>query len=124
MRFLHGGWEQKKAMKLEIKEANGIVSFIFQGRLDAVTSEGVESDIMQSITEGGRYLYNLASLHYISSAGLRVLLATSKEIQHKQGRFVMCASNPDVRHILEISGFASIFHLVDTLEEGQEALAG
>jgi anti-anti-sigma factor len=111
-------------MKLEIKEANGIVSFIFQGRLDAVTSEGVESDIIQSINEGGRYIYNLASLEYISSAGLRVLLATSKEIQHKQGRFVMCGPSPDVRHILEISGFASIFHLADTLEEGQAALAG
>jgi anti-sigma B factor antagonist len=111
-------------MKMDIREANGIVSFIFQGRLDAVTSEGVEADIMRAITEGGRYLYNLASLHYISSAGLRVLLATSKEIQRRHGRFVMCAPNQDVRHILEISGFASIFHLVDTLEEGQDALAG
>jgi len=111
-------------MKMEIDEANGIVSFIFQGRLDAVTSESVEADIMPAITEGGRYLYNLASLDYVSSAGLRVLLATSKEIQRRQGRFVMCAPNSNVRHILEISGFASIFHLVDTVEEGRRVLTG
>ena len=110
-------------MTMEINEANGMVSFTFQGRLDAVTSEGVEADIMQAITKDGRYLYNLASLEYISSAGLRVLLATSKEIQRKQGRFVMCAPNPNVRNILDISGFASIFHMADTVEEGQRVLA-
>jgi anti-anti-sigma regulatory factor len=35
----------------------------------------------------------------------------------------MCAPNPNVRHILDISGFASIFHMADTLEEGQRVLA-
>ena len=109
-------------MKIESNEANGIVSFIFEGRLDAVTSEGAEADIQTAITVEGRYLYNLAALEYISSAGLRVLLATSKEIQRKGGRFVMCAPNDNVRHILEISGFASIFRLVATVEEGQRML--
>jgi anti-anti-sigma factor len=110
-------------MRIETNEDNGIVSFIFEGRLDAVTSEDAEAAMMAAITEGGRYLYNLASLEYISSAGLRVLLATTKDIQRKQGRFVMCAPNQNVRHILDISGFASIFRLVETLEEGQRVLA-
>ena len=109
-------------MKIESNEANGIVSFIFEGRLDAVTSEVAEADIQTAINAEGRYLYNLAALEYISSAGLRVLLATSKEIQRKSGRFVMCAPNDNVRHILEISGFASIFRLVATVEEGQRML--
>ena len=109
-------------MQIEINEATGIVSFIFAGRLDAVTSEEAETDMQKAITKGGRYLYNLASLDYISSAGLRVLLASTKEIQRHQGRFVMCAPNENVRHILEISGFASIFHLVETLEEGRRRL--
>lgn len=111
-------------MKIETNEAHNVISFIFEGRLDAVTSEDAEAAMMSAIADGGRYLYNLASLDYISSAGLRALLATSKEIQRKGGRFVMCAPSPNVRHILEISGFASIFHLVDTLEEGQQTLSG
>ena len=110
-------------MEFETTEDNGIISFIFKGRLDAVTSETAEAGMMPAIVQGGRYLFNLAALDYISSAGLRVLLATSKEIQRQDGRFVMCAPNPNVRHILDISGFASIFHLVDTLEEAQRVLA-
>jgi anti-anti-sigma factor len=111
-------------MRIETNEENGIVSFIFEGRLDAVTSEKAEADLMTAIDENGRYLYDLTALEYVSSAGLRVLLATSKQIRRKQGRFVMCAANPNVRHILDISGFASLFQLVDTLEEGQQFLSG
>ena len=117
------GRGQDRLMKIEIREDNGVTSFVFQGRLDAVTSEDAEATIMPVIAEGGRYLYDLACLDYISSAGLRILLATSKEIQRQGGRFAMCAPNPNVRQILDISGFASIFHLVDTLDEAQRALA-
>ena len=109
-------------MKIETNEADGVIRFVFEGRLDAVTSEGAETDITKAIVEKGRYLYNLAALDYISSAGLRVLLATTKMIQRKEGRFVMCSPNDNVRHILDISGFASIFPLVDTIEEGHQKL--
>ncbi|MGD9330369.1 MAG: STAS domain-containing protein [Desulfobacterales bacterium] len=109
-------------MKIETSEKDGIVSFTFAGRLDAVTSEATEKEIMQAITPKGRFLYDLTALEYISSAGLRVLLASSKQIQRTEGRFVMCAPNENVRHILEISGFASIFPMADTLEEGRRHL--
>ncbi len=109
-------------MKIETIEENGIVCFIFEGRLDAVSSDDAESAMMKAISGKGLYLYNLASLEYISSAGLRVLLATSKQIKRTEGRFVMCAPNANIRHILDISGFASIFPLVETLEEGQRML--
>jgi len=110
-------------MKIETIEENGIICFIFEGRLDAVSSDDAESAMMKAIVEKGLYLYDLASLEYISSAGLRVLLATTKQIQRTEGRFVMCAANDNVRHILEISGFASIFPMVETREEGQRMLA-
>ena len=109
-------------MRVEINDASGIVSFIFEGRLDAVTAESAEPAIMEAVADKGRYLYDLSSLAYISSAGLRVLLATTKAIKRHEGRFVMAAPNANIRHILNISGFASLFPLVDTVEEGQRML--
>jgi len=109
-------------MKIETIAENGIVRFIFEGRLDAVTSDDAEAAIMKAIAEKGRYLYDLTALDYISSAGLRVLLATTKQIQRTAGRFVMCAPNTNIRHVLDISGFASIFPLVETFDEGQRVL--
>ena len=110
-------------MRIETDHARDIVSFIFEGRLDAVSSDKAETAMMEAVADKGRYLYDLSSLAYISSAGLRILLATTKAIKHRGGRFVMCAPNPDVRHILDISGFASLFPLTDTVEEGQRMLA-
>lgn len=109
-------------MRVETNEASGIVSFIFEGRLDAVSAESVEPAIMEAIVDGGRYLYDLSALAYISSAGLRVLLATTKAIKRHDGRFVMAAPNANIRHILDISGFASLFPLVGTVAEGQRRL--
>jgi len=110
-------------MKIETNAENGIVGFIFEGRLDAVSSEEAESTMMKAIAEKGCYLYDLTALDYISSAGLRVLLSTTKQIKRNDGRFVMCAPNNNIRHVLDISGFASIFPLVDTLDEGQRMLS-
>lgn len=111
-------------MKIETNASNGVVAFIFEGRLDAVSAEHAEAAIMEAIAAKGRYLYDLSSLAYISSAGLRVLLATTKAIQRQGGRYVMAAPNQDVRHILDISGFATLFPLVDTLDEGRRRLIG
>ncbi len=111
-------------MKIETNASNGIVAFIFEGRLDAVSAEHAEAAIMEAIAAKGRYLYDLSSLAYISSAGLRVLLATTKAIQRHGGRYVMAAPNQDVRHILDISGFATLFPLVDTVDEGRRRLIG
>lgn len=109
-------------MKIETDESNGVVSFIFEGRLDAVSAENAEPAIMGAVADKGRYLYDLSSLAYISSAGLRVLLATTKAIKRREGRFVMAAPNENIRHILEVSGFASLFPLVNTVEEGRRLL--
>jgi anti-anti-sigma factor len=111
-------------MRIETDADTGIVAFIFEGRLDAVTSDQVEGELMAAIADNGRYLYDLTSLEYVSSAGLRVLLATSKQIQRQQGAFVMCGANPNVRHILDISGFATLFQLVDSRAEGLQFLRG
>ena len=106
-------------MRIETSEAKGIVAFIFEGRLDAVTSERAETAIMEIIADQGRYLYDLSPLTYISSAGLRVLLATTKAIRRREGRYVMCAPNTNIRHILDISGFATLFPITDSAEEGR-----
>lgn len=111
-------------MEFEIHEDEGIVHVVFVGRLDAVSSEGAEAAIMKAIAPKGRYLYDLTSLDYISSAGLRVLLATTKAIERREGRFVMCAPNDNVRHILNISGFASLFPMADTIAAGRRMLTG
>lgn len=111
-------------MKIDSYEEKGVVCFTLEGRLDAVTSEAAEKVIIERVKgQGGSFLFDLQKLDYISSAGLRVLLATAKEIKRNQGRFAMCTPTRDVRNIFEISGFSSFFPIVDTFDAGLKQLA-
>ncbi|MBL0712504.1 MAG: STAS domain-containing protein [Desulfosarcina sp.] len=112
-------------MNIETFEEQSVFCFKIIGRLDAVTSEEAEPQIMDQVREGqGPFLFDISEMEYISSAGLRVFLATAKEIKRNERRFALCAPNANVRNIFEISGFASFFPIFDTFEDGLKQLSG
>ncbi len=60
------------------------------------------------------------SVDFVSSAGLRVLLATAKRIG-PSGSLRLCGLNPSVREVFDVSGFSTIFAIFD---DDSSALAG
>ena len=115
-----------KDLEMEItqKEENGILSFTIIGRLDADSSpeaEKVVNDALEGQTK--RVLFDLASLEYLSSAGLRVLLSTAKEMRRRDGKFVLCSLNEFVKELFEVSGFQSLIPIADSVESGIEMLS-
>lgn len=77
-----------------------------EGRLDTATAPQLEAEIreLDGVTE---LTVDLAALEYLSSAGLRVLLAAQK-IMNKQGRMVVCHVNETIMEIFEVTGFIDI----------------
>ena len=111
-------------MEIIQKEENGIVSIAIKGRLDADSSpeaEKVVKDVLKGQTK--RILFDLGSLEYLSSAGLRVLLGAAKEMRRRDGKIVLCALNAFVKEIFEVSGFQSLIPIADTVESGIEVLS-
>ena len=53
-------------------------------------------------------VFDLASLSYISSAGLRVLLAVQKDMNAKHGQVTIRNVNADIMDIFEVTGFVDI----------------
>ena len=106
-------------MEITKKEENGVVSLVINGRLDAVTASDAEQAINEITKEQGvRLLFDLEPLEYISSAGLRVLLAAAKDLKRNNGKMVICALNEEIQKIFEISGFSSIIPIADSVESG------
>ena len=92
------------------------------GRIDTVSAPVLEQAINRSIESGARkILLDLSGVPYISSGGLRVLLATAKRLRDPGDRFGLCCLSADVLKVITLTGFTSIFSIYQS--EG-EALAG
>jgi anti-sigma B factor antagonist len=118
------GPDQSGGVILEIKTQNreGATILSVNGRVDTSTAPVLEHAINREIENGNRkILLDFSSVSYISSGGLRVLLATAKKLKNPADRFALCCLSPEVLKILKLAGFTSIFSISHS--EG-EAIAG
>ena len=63
-------------MKIDFTKNNGILTVALDGRLDTTTAPALEKLLGGNYDGTGSIVINCEKLDYISSAGLRVLLAT------------------------------------------------
>ena len=106
------------------KESSAMVVKV-TGRLDAVTAPEYEQQFTALITGGEtRFVVDFEKLDYISSAGLRVLLATAKQIKAKSGQIHLANIGGAVREVFDISGFGSIFPMHESVVSALNAMAG
>lgn len=78
-----------------------------EGRLDTTTAPDLEAEIEEIKDELEELIFDLENLEYISSAGLRVLLASQK-IMNKQGSMKVINVNDAIMEIFEVTGFSDI----------------
>ena len=101
---------------------NGINIFKLNGRLDSNTSQGFEKKVFQAITDGSKnMIVDFKDLDYISSAGLRVILKSTKSLKREEGQIMLCAMQDYVKEVFEIAGFDSFLPIVTTMDEALNA---
>lgn len=87
------------------------------GNLDTNTSTPAQEALDGLIDDGHTtLLVNLRDTGFVSSAGLRILLATAKRLTKTEGSLKITNLNDTVREVFEISGFISILSVYDTEE--------
>ncbi|MBQ3466111.1 MAG: STAS domain-containing protein [Firmicutes bacterium] len=77
------------------------------GRLDTTTSPELEEELKASLDGIEDLRMDFSELEYISSAGLRILLAAQKTM-NKQGTMSITGVNDTIMEIFEITGFSDI----------------
>ena len=97
---------------MEIKKAksDNKLEIALVGRLDTTTAPQLEAELKESLDGVTDLKLDFAELEYISSAGLRVLLAAQKTM-NKQGEMVIRHANDDIKEVFDITGFADILTL-------------
>ena len=94
----------------------GIISL--SGRLDAYAANDVERKLDSLLAAGQVHLVvNLERLEYISSSGLRVLLAAIKKVKKQQGDIRLACLQPYVKEVFDIAGFTQLFQIFDKEED-------
>lgn len=87
---------------------NGKVILELEGRLDTSTAPSMEQEIKDSVTgEVKELILDFKGLQYISSAGLRGLLAAQKKM-NRQGSMVVKNANDMVTEVFQVTGFIDI----------------
>ena len=90
------------------KNLNGTeLTVTITGRLDTTTAPQLEAEFKQSTTGIEKLILDFTALEYLSSAGLRVLLAAQK-VMNKQGEMIIKNVNETINEIFEVTGFIDI----------------
>ena len=82
-----------------------------EGRLDTMTAPELEKSLADSLDGITELTFDMEGLEYISSAGLRVLLATQKTM-NKQGEMKVAHVQEMVIEVFEVTGFNDILTIV------------
>lgn len=91
-----------------------------KGRLDAISSPAAEKKVFECINSGETNLVlDFEGVDYLSSAGMRMLLSTTKKLKGLSGKLVLCSINPNVMDVLKMSGFD---HVLELCSDDNEAL--
>ena len=110
-------------MNIETRTSGDACVLLFEGNFDSNTASNAESLINELIEDGQlQIVANFENLNFISSAGLRVLLATAKRLNASGGDLRICCLNPTVQEVFDISGFGTILTVTRTEEEALRSL--
>jgi anti-sigma B factor antagonist len=97
-------------MKIQKECKDQELTVSLSGRLDTTTAPVLEQELQQSYQDINSLIFEFKELEYISSAGLRVILAAQKQML-KQGSMKLRNLSENVREVFEMTGFADIMSI-------------
>jgi len=94
-------------MEISTVKDGSTLKIALEGRLDTATAPSLEAEVMGNIEGITELKFDFEQLEYLSSAGLRVLLASQKQM-NKQGSMVISNVNETIMEVFEVTGFIDI----------------
>ena len=100
-----------------VENRGDVVILAPRHRVDTNNSPEVEKVIFENIGNGeGKMVIDFSQVDYVSSAGLRVLLKTAKQIKKGGGKLGLCNLNDQIKEVLELSGFLGIIDCHESVD--------
>lgn len=92
-------------MTINKNETDDLITVSLVGRLDKISSPELDAFMKKEVEKKKNIVFDLKELTYISSAGLRVLLAAEKAAKENEKITTIINVNSDVMDIFNVTGF-------------------
>ncbi len=110
-------------MKVRVESRNGVLVVGVCGRVDSVNAREFETELRDVLGKGAAgVVLDCTELDYVSSAGLRVLLRITRDLDRKRIPFTVCSLSPMISEIFQISGFDRIIPVADSRADALASL--
>lgn len=112
-------------LTIEHQSEGKIEIIVLIGRLDAATSPILEKELNSMMDAGAtRIIASMGGLEYISSSGLRVILAALKRLKKVNGDFILAEMTQPVNDVIVMTGFSRIFGVFPSVQSAKDSFRG
>ena len=102
----------KYGLEVTLEEVDRKMVLRLDGRIDTASSSILEKKIDGLIEDNHhQILLDFANVDYLSSAGMRLLLSTTKKLKAKGGILVIFSIDEEVKKVIQMAGFEGILQL-------------
>jgi anti-anti-sigma factor len=99
---------------------DGILKLALNGRLDTLGAAPVQQVLDAHFNEHPKFIImDMANVDFISSAGIRVLLITAKEVEGRQGILALVGLHLYCRELIASTHIAGILSQFDTMDQAE-----
>jgi anti-sigma B factor antagonist len=109
-------------MTISIRTVGAVHVVELAGELDANTAPAAQQQILPLTAAGARILLDMQGVSFMSSAGLRLLLSTYRQLATSGGVVALAGLSEELQDTMSMTGFLSFFQVHATAEGGVLAL--
>lgn len=102
-------------LDFRVSDADHVTLIEVSGRIDSMNAEELGRALSDEMARGSKQIVlDLAKVSYMSSAGLRELVAAYRKLQETSGDLRLAQPSSRVLDVLEMSGLDTIFKIFQT----------
>jgi len=110
-------------LHIEENQDAGRKIFRLEGRLDTASASFLEKKLEECFSAHiKKVLLDFSKVSYLSSAGMRVLLAATKKWKTVDGAVLLFSLCPELMELIKMAGFDRILHIFSSEKEAHDHL--
>ncbi|HYZ61007.1 MAG TPA: STAS domain-containing protein [Acetobacteraceae bacterium] len=111
--------------RFERFDADQVVRFELEGRLDSASVEQIEAPLTASLRDGtGNVMLDLRNVPFVGSLGIRMLVSAARAIQRQGRTLVLLGVQPQVLEVFDTVALGDLIPIAANQDEAAQLLAG